>query len=135
MVKSQNLREKMCEDINAFSVKFGLPQLEKPGFLDVKDMEYRVRFIEEEFHELMKSYGDHNLEGALDALTDMMYVILGTAWMMNLPIMDAWDRVHHTNMQKERATDANDPRSKRKHHLDIVKPEGWIAPHFEDLLR
>ncbi len=133
-MKSQNSREKMCEDIDAFSIKFGLPQLEKPGFLDAEDMEYRVRFIEEEYHELLQAYSSHDLEGALDALTDMMYVILGTAWMMNLPIMDAWDRVHQANMQKVRVDNADDPRSKRKHHLDIVKPEGWRPPRFTDLL-
>ena len=134
MVKSRNLQELMCDNINAFSVKFGLPQLENPGFLKEEDMKYRLKFILEELNELVSASEEMNLEGTLDALVDIVYVALGTAWLMNLPIMDAWDRVHHANMQKERVVTNTDPRSKRHHHLDIVKPDGWIPPNLKDLL-
>ena len=133
-MKSQNSQEKMCEDIIAFSTKFGLPQLEKPGFLESEDMEYRINFVQEELNELWQSYNTNDLEGTLDALVDLMYVVLGTAWLMNLPILDAWDRVHHANMQKARAENAEDPRSKRRNHLDIVKPMDWRPPYLKDLL-
>ena len=134
MEKLRNSQELMCENINAFSIKFGLPQLENPGFLKPEDMMYRLEFIQEELDELYGAHQDRNLEEALDALVDIMYVVLGTAWLMNLPIMDAWDRVHHANMQKERVVTNTDPRSKRHHHLDIVKPDGWIPPNLKDLL-
>ena len=137
MVKSENLRnskERMFEAIKAFSIKFELPQLRHPGFLDPDDMVYRIDFIQEELDELIDATDAGDLEGALDALVDIMYVTLGTAWLMNLPIMDAWDRVHHANMQKERVVTNTDPRSKRHHHLDIVKPTDWHPPILKDLL-
>ena len=139
MVKSENSRnskERMFEDIKAFSTKFELPQTEKPGFLIPEDMTYRIDFIQEELDELIDATDAGDLEGALDALVDIMYVTLGTAWLMNLPIEKAWERVHHANMQKVRAdfTSLDDPRSKRNHPWDIVKPHGWMPPYLKDLL-
>ena len=133
-MKSRNSQEQMCKDIEAFSIKFGLPQPENSGFLEDEDMRYRINFIQEELDELNEAWNDGDLEGALDALVDIMYVTLGTAWLMNLPILDAWDRVHHANMQKVRVENSSDPRSKRNHHLDIVKPDNWVRPYLKDLL-
>ena len=129
-----NSKSKMCEDIKAFNVKFELPQLEKPGFLKPKDMTYRIDFIQEELDELIDATDADDLEGALDALTDILYVTLGTAWLMNLPIEKAWERVHHANMQKVRADSLADPRSKRNHPWDIVKPKDWVSPLLKDLI-
>lgn len=137
MVKSENLRnskERMFEDIKAFSIKFGLPKLKYPGFLDPDDMVYRIDFIQEELDELIDATDAGDLEGALDALVDIMYVTLGTAWLMNLPIEKAWERVHHANMQKVRADSLADPRSKRNHPWDIVKPKDWVSPLLKDLI-
>ncbi len=133
-MKSRNSQEPMCEDIVAFSVKFGLPQPDKPTILAKDVMDYRIDFIQEELDELIEAQVNDDLEGMLDALVDIMYVTLGTAWLMNLPILDAWDRVHHANMQKVRVENSSDPRSKRNHHLDIVKPDNWVRPYLKDLL-
>jgi hypothetical protein len=37
-------------------------------------------------------------------------------------------------MAKERVQAPHDQRSKRKHSLDVVKPEGWIPPNFKEIL-
>lgn len=82
-----------------------------------------------------------NLHDFLDGLVDLVYVTLGTAYLhglfhdhMNsqLPTIfeDAWRRVQEANMQKVRAT----VETKRGTTFDVVKPEGWKAPDFSNLL-
>lgn len=78
---------------------------------------------------------DHDLAQAGDALVDLTYVALGTAHFMGLPFDDMWGEVQRANMSKERATGANDPRSKRGHFSDVVKPVGWKGPDHEPLIR
>jgi predicted HAD superfamily Cof-like phosphohydrolase len=87
-----------------------------------------------------------NLEEALDGLIDMDVVLLGTADLMGfgtqLPLgvtsrwrtiwSEAWERVHKANMSKERV--APGEKSKRGSDTDLIKPEGWKKPTFEDLL-
>lgn len=83
-----------------------------------------------------------NLEKALDGLIDLIYVAAGTAifhgfarrpTQENTIISEAWRRVHNANMHKVKAG-FGAPVSKRDPRFDIVKPEGWIAPTFTDLL-
>ena len=134
MEKLQSSQGSMVDDIHEFSKRFRLPQPDKPELLDNYDMEYRVSFIQEELRELQYSHDDEDMEGVLDALVDLVYVALGTAWLMNLPFEEAWNRVHEANLEKERATSHEDPRSKRHHRWDIVKPKGWKPARFKDLL-
>ena len=132
MEQSQSLQELMVKNIEEFSTKFKLPQLDKPGFLDDDLMMFRLLFIREEVDELNLAMVYEDLEDALDALVDIMYVVLGTAWMMNLPIMDAWDRVHAANMKKVRVENASE--SKRNSSYDLKKPDGWEPPDLSDLV-
>ncbi len=134
MVNSQNSQDSILKDVDTFSKKFRLPQVDKPGFPTKSFMMYRVAFLQEEIDELHCAFFDDDLEKAFDALLDIMYVAIGTAWIMNLPLQEGWDRVHQANMKKVRADGPSDSRSKRNSTYDVVKPEGWTPPRFNDLL-
>ena len=125
-------REQMCDDIHEFSTKFDLPQLEEPGLLDDELMHFRIAFMKEELDEIIEAYDIGDAEAVLDGITDLMYVVLGTAWMMNVPILEAWQRVHEANMKKERVADWTE--SKRHSPYDLKKPEGWTHPFLGDLI-
>lgn len=77
----------------------------------------------------------HQLEQALDALVDEMYVILGTAHIHGFQniFAEAWRRVHAANMAKVRA-DLDGSNSKRGSSFDVVKPAGWEPPVHTDLV-
>lgn len=124
----------MYKDIHEFSTKFELPQEEKPNLLSQKDMEFRIMFMIEELNEIIESCEKEDLEGVFDGIIDLVYVALGTGWLMNLPIKEGWKEVHRANMQKERVAKGIDERSKRKHNWDVVKPEGWEPPKLKELL-
>lgn len=123
----------MLMDIAAFHTKFEIPRPVTPQLLPVEDMGFRISFLFEEMQELVDGFESDNLEEQFDALIDLVYVALGTAWMLGLPFGEGWARVHEANMKKVRAESADDARSKRKHSLDVVKPEGWEPPYLKDL--
>ena len=120
------------EDICKFHEKFGLSNDGKPKILDEHATQFRTKFMYEELEEFIESYNKQDLAGMADALIDLTYVAMGTAYMMGLPWQDLWNEVQRANMSKVRATDAS--QSKRGSSLDVVKPEGWKAPDIEGVL-
>jgi hypothetical protein len=107
---------------------------------------FRLNFLTEELAEYEEAIGydkynsgdfdpkRFNAAKAFDALIDLVYVALGTAYLHGFPFNEGWDRVQEANMKKVRCECADDPRSTRKHRIDVVKPEGWKPPMLADLL-
>lgn len=104
-----------------------------PQFLTIDNHLFRRKFMQEELEEFDAACAVGDLPKAADALVDLVYVVLGTAHLMGLPFNELWEAVQAANMAKERAV-ANDARSKRGHRLDVVKPEGWVAPPIAEIL-
>jgi len=139
----------LFRDIERFHQKFELPPTDDPGHRLPDDvLKFRVKFLYEELSEyaaalggeidpdgeLLLEHDEFNAEEAYDALLDLAIVCLGTAYLHHFDFNAGWSRVMAANMAKERATGADDPRSKRGHAGDIVKPIGWKKPILEDLL-
>lgn len=123
----------MMNDVRDFHLKFQVPLASEPSFLDMKAHYFRFAFLHEELKEFNIAYESQDLEGAGDALIDLVYVALGTALMMGLPWQEMWDRVQTANMAKRLAKpDGSD--SKRGNPLDVVKPPGWVGPDHSSLL-
>jgi predicted HAD superfamily Cof-like phosphohydrolase len=119
-------------DIKEFHEKFDLKPLEKPGLLCSSLMRFRVQFIEEELDELRSAYFNDDLEEVFDALIDIVYVTLGTAYLMNLPFNEGWKEVQSCNMKKIKAKYASE--SKRHSSHDVIKPDDWQSPNLKKLL-
>lgn len=144
----------MMGDIEKFHQKFGLEYSGKPRMLEPDLFKFRLGFMMEE----LKEYEDeqpklvdgltggtngepdhrqiaHGLEQQLDALVDLCYVALGTAYLQfGANVFDeAWKRVQKANMAKVRAEKKED--SKRNSTYDVVKPQGWLPPDHHDLVK
>jgi predicted HAD superfamily Cof-like phosphohydrolase len=119
-------------DVAAFHEKFGLTYDGKPRLLDSETTRFRLKFLEEELMEFRVSAISDDLPGMADALIDLVYVAMGTAYMMGLPWQDLWDEVQRANMSKVRASDETE--SKRGSSLDVIKPRGWQGPDIEGVL-
>lgn len=124
--------QSMYQDVIDFHNKMGIFSPEKPRDLDFSTMEFRVKRTQEEIREYLDAYADIDLAGQLDALVDLVYIALGTAVFQGFNFDEAWRRVHAANMQKRRAATAIE--SKHGSTLDVVKPEGWVAPDLSDLV-
>lgn len=120
-------------DIHQFHEKFGLKPVEKVGELNAEVLKFRIDFMREELNEFERAAAFGDLEGELDALVDLVYVALGTAYLAKFPFGQAWNRVQKANMAKVRAEKESD--SKRGSVLDVVKPEGWTPPSHHDLVK
>lgn len=88
---------------------------------------FRVTLMMEELGELSTALGNGNELETLDALTDLLYAVLGTAVQLNLPLAKAFDEVHKSNMTKAGAVKAEDRGTgKRDKGPDYVPPN--LAP-------
>lgn len=124
------------EELNEYAAACGLEQIlgepdetgEIPITWDFKQPQ------EDEYTQVAKLGEQEALEKALDGLIDLQYVLLGTVHLHGFADIwqSAWSRVQDANMSKVRVTNAGD--SKRGTTHDVLKPEGWIAPQFRDLL-
>ena len=136
------------ENIRDFHVKYGLGYDGPPRILSRHLHSFRHEFMLEEageWHLAVSHIGDHLESGdppdaaeithhmakSLDAIVDVMYVTLGTAYLQGFTekeISEAWRRVHEANMKKVRGP------SPRSEQFDIVKPPGWEPPKLDDLV-
>jgi predicted HAD superfamily Cof-like phosphohydrolase len=85
----------------------------------------------EELAEYTQAITKKDAAGALDALVDIVYIALGTAWLFNLPFDKAWNEVQKANMSKIRAKSKS---KKRGTAFDVIKPKGWEAPNIERIV-
>lgn len=124
--------DKMPQDIADFHEKFGLEMPKRPSALSAEMLQFRIKFLQEELDEYIKSSEEGDLEGQFDALIDLVYVAMGTAYLQGFPWKEGWDEVQRANISKERATTAG--QSKRGTSLDVIKPPGWIPPDIGFIL-
>lgn len=54
----------------------------------------------EELGEVLEALANQDEVALLDGLADLMYVIIGTAVQFNLPLAEAFDAIHASNMTK-----------------------------------
>lgn len=120
------------EDIIAFHEKYGLNYDGPPRIPHQDLLHFRVKFQTEELEEFIEAWGDGDLPKMADALIDMVYVAMGTAYLMGLPWQALWNQVQAANMRKVRAEHAHE--SKRGSAYDVIKPEGWVGPDIEGVL-
>jgi len=130
---------RFTEDLEAFHIKYGLEYTGMPRMLPGELLEFRVKFLQEELREYIDHISQENqteaLVQSLDALVDLVYVAIGTAYLHGFsPVIfdEAWRRVQEANMSKVRAERASD--SKRGSTFDVVKPSGWTPPDHTDLV-
>jgi len=93
-----------------------------PHLLDTAMFYERMDFLNEELQEFAEANWSENIVGAADALADIVYVALGTAYLMGLPFDAIWAAVQHANMSKVRGM------TTRGNAVDAAKPEGWVGP-------
>lgn len=118
----------MWDDIVEFHERFEVPQSELPTMEGNDEMlMYRIKFLREELKEFEDAVENGNDVEAFDALLDLVYVAMGTAYVCNFPWNEGWEHVQAANMLKKRVKNSGE--SKRGSQYDVVKPDGWIAPN------
>jgi len=99
--------------------------------MTIEEWELRHLRLADEAEEYAEAVEDEDDEETLDALVDIMYIALGTAYRRGWDFAEAWKRVHTANMEKQRGNPTN---SKYGSGFDIIKPQGWNGPDHSDLV-
>lgn len=102
------------------------------GSLDNRELvELRLKLIEEEVRELRESLKEspRNDAAVLKELADIQYVLSGFAVAFGLPLPEAFDRVHTSNLTKF----VNGVMQKREDGK-LLKGPNYTPPVLEDLL-
>lgn len=125
----------MIEKVHAFHVKFGQHHPEAPAEMPASIASLRKKLVLEEATELVLAIDRGELDEQLDACVDLLYVVVGTVVSLGMTnvLEEAFERVHHANMQKVLTPSRHE--SKRDSAHDIVKPEGWKKPVLTDLVK
>jgi len=102
------------------------------GSLDDRELvELRLRLIEEEVRELRESLEESPRDHAavLKELADIQYVLSGFAVAFGLPLPEAFDRVHASNLTK-----FVDGVMQKREDGKLLKGPNYRPPVLEDLL-
>ena len=125
-------KDTLIKDIDSFHKKFKFEKNDKVGIPDNNELvNFRTSFLIEELAEYTQAITKKDAAGALDALVDIVYIALGTAWLFNLPFEKAWQEVQKANMSKIRTKSKS---KKRGTSFDVVKPKGWRPPDIEQII-
>ena len=118
-----NLPSNMLKDVADFHELILNSHAEvTPSMISLEYCIERAAFLHEELDEFCVASGEGDMVGVADALADIVYVALGTAYKMGLPFDEIWRAVQIANMQKQRGI------TKRGNAVDAVKPAGWQGP-------
>jgi predicted HAD superfamily Cof-like phosphohydrolase len=88
---------------------------------------YRLWLIVEEVAELGLALQESNLLDTADAITDLLYVVVGLCVTYGLPVEALLSEVHKSNMTKKIRDKLNDPRMRDK-------GSSWVPPNFRGIL-
>ncbi len=115
--------KKLLQDVEAFQRDVtGIEPADSPTLVSEEYCLARYRFMMEEVDEFLEGCQEGNLVKVADALADTIYVAVGTALSMGIPLDKVWDLVQAANMKKVKGM------TKRGIANDAVKPPGWVGP-------
>lgn len=112
-------------DVRAFHERNSQLVNECPTWPGADVMELRFGLILEEVAELMKAVEDGDMVEVADAIADTIYVLIGTAVSMGIPLHEVWVEVQRSNMAKVEGGGRRNAAGK------VIKPEGWTPPQLD----
>ena len=115
----------LFNDVKQFRTKLLLPVSDTPTLLEPIHLSFYARFLMEELSELLKAHEQENLVDAADAVADLIYVAMGCAHHMGLPLPQILDVVHQANMGKVPGS------TRRGVSQDAQKPDEWVGPEAQ----
>lgn len=115
----------LVEMIQRFSIEFGVPVCETPGWPPTEVVAERLAMIREEWGELTRAVDAHDLVAVADALADLLYVVAGTAPVLGINMQPILAEVHRANMSKTPGTVP---------HAKGVKGPGYRPPQVRKAL-
>jgi predicted HAD superfamily Cof-like phosphohydrolase len=99
-VKLEETQVTNFNKVSDFNAQFGVFQLVKPSLDDEPFIDTRMALIREEMSELEEAVKNKDMVETVDALTDILYVVYGMGYSLNINLDKAFNNVHESNMSK-----------------------------------
>lgn len=122
----------MQRDVRIFMEACGQEVLNSPSYelANQKQVELYMELIREEFEELKEGHAEKNVVEVADACGDLIWVILGLANSLGIPMGPVWHEITQSNMSK-----TVDGKVVRRDDGKILKPETYFPPNIEKALQ
>lgn len=122
----------MQKDVRIFMEACGQDVLNSPSYelANQKQVELYMELIREEFEELKEGHADKNVVEVADACGDLIWVILGLANTLGIPMAPVWHEITQSNMSK-----TVDGKVVRRDDGKILKPETYFPPNIKRALQ
>lgn len=128
--------DRAVTDLVAFHEITESPVCTVPAWPADERVDLRVELIVEEVvRELLTAIARRDMVGTSNGIVDGIYVLIGAALEIGIPISAEWDAVHLSNMEKSTELPDGTRRVLRRPDGKILKPEGWTPPDTEGILR
>ena len=115
------------EDVLEFHEMVGAVTRPTPGWPSDATIALREKLIREEIAETLHALEHRDLVGVADGIADAIYVLIGTAGALGIPLPEVWAEVHASNMRKRGGGTRGDGKA--------CKSEGWKAPDVAGVLK
>lgn len=121
--------EKQILQLKEFQEAFGIQAPKRPKMLPKKRAILRQKLLQEEVDELKDA---RNILDVSDAITDCMYILIGTAYEYGLSdrLVLLFDEVHRSNMSKV----GPDGKAIFREDGKVLKPETYLPPKLQPIL-
>lgn len=98
-------KKNMIEMVREFHEAFNHPVSNRPtlspeGQNAAELHDLRVKLIQEELDELKEGLATNNIVEVADAISDLLYVVIGAGIVYGIPMETVFDEVHRSNMTK-----------------------------------
>lgn len=122
------------EMVQVFHETYGLPVKDAPDLSDEKTNALRINLLQEELDELKEALANGDVVEALDALTDLQYVLDGAYLSLGLHglKMEAFNEVQRSNMSK---LDENGKPIVRPEDGKILKGPNYFKPDLAQFVK
>lgn len=90
----------MQKKVRDFHIAMDLEWNDTPDMLDIYSKARRIELIREEFAEFRTALLNNKMLDVIDALGDLLYVVLGTAVELGVDMEPFFDEIHRSNMTK-----------------------------------
>lgn len=112
------------EMVKEFHTKFDQPVRDIPFALSYEDYLRRIRLMHSELSEFIEAVNKQDIIKQIDALCDLVYVVLGTAVEMGIDLDIYLKEVHKSNMTKSKKVDVGGK---------ITKGKTYKEPKLKDI--
>ena len=126
--------KKQLDQVLEFHERFGCHIEGVPTAIPSREVtNARARLVQEELDEYREAVAEGDLVRVADALSDLMYVLLGTyiAHGLHTQAEALFDEVHRSNMSKL----DEDGKPVLREDGKILKPDCWSPPRLAPILR